>query len=98
MNYIQEVIPTELQFLGSLIGDYTRIAIGTSLNTGTFIGIGANVFNHKLIDNYIPSFSWGKDKRVQLDSFMTTLSEMKKRREKNISSSEKEYIKQLYSK
>tara|TARA_B100000029_G_scaffold395612_1_gene393453 strand:+ start:238 stop:1410 length:1173 start_codon:yes stop_codon:yes gene_type:complete len=93
-----KIYSTDLQFLGSLIGDYTRIAIGTNLNTGTFIGIGANVFNHKLIDNYIASFSWGKDKKVQLDSFITTLSEMKKRREKNISSSEKEYIKQLYSK
>ena len=37
-----KIYPTEQQFLGSLIGDYTRIAIGTNLNTGTFIGIGAN--------------------------------------------------------
>ena len=93
-----KIYPTELQFLGSLIGDYTRIAIGTSLNTGTFIGVGSNVFNHKLKDNYIPSFSWGKDKKVQLESFMTTLSEVKKRRKKDISSSEKEHIKELYYK
>ena len=39
---------TDLQFLGSLIGDYTRIAIGTNLNTGTFIGLGSNIFNHRL--------------------------------------------------
>ncbi len=93
-----KIYPTELQFLGSLIGDYTRIAIGTNLNTGTFIGIGANVFNHKLTDNYIPPFSWGKGKRVQLEGFMETLSKMKKRREKNVSLSEKEYIKEIYYK
>ena len=68
------------------------------MNTGTFIGVGSNVFNHQLTDNYIPSFSWGKDKKVQLESFITTLTEMKKRREKDISSSEKEHIKELYYK
>ena len=93
-----KIYSTELQFLGSLIGDYTRIAIGTNLNTGTFIGLGANIFNHKLTDNDIASFSWGKDKKVQFESFITTLSEMKKRRGQAISLSEKEQIKELYSK
>jgi len=93
-----KIYSTGLQFLGSLIGDYTRIAIGTNLNTGTFIGLGSNVFNHKLTDNYIPSFSWGKDKRVQFESFIKTLSAMKERREKNISLSEEKQIKEIYFK
>jgi len=90
------IYKTELQFLGALIGDYTRIAIGTNLNTGTFIGIGSNLFEHKFTDNYIPPFSWGKDKRVELEKFITTLSKMKKRRKKNISLSEKEIIEKIY--
>ena len=82
--------------MGALIGDYTRIAIGTNLNTGTFIGIGSNLFEHKFTDNYIPPFSWGKDKRVELEKFIMTLSKMKKRRKKNISLSEKEIIEKIY--
>ncbi|MBI45372.1 MAG: hypothetical protein CMG66_04310 [Candidatus Marinimicrobia bacterium] len=93
-----EIYKTDLQFLGSLIGDYTRIAIGTNLNTGTFIGIGSNIFNHRLQDNYIPSFSWGKDAKVQFENFINTLIKMKKRRGKSISSAEKECIKTIYSK
>jgi len=89
---------TDLQFLGSLIGDYTRIAIGTNLNTGTFIGLGSNIFNHRLQDNYIPSFSWGKDGKVQFENFISTLTKMKKRRGKNISSIEKKSIEKIYSK
>jgi len=91
-----QIYETELQFLGSLIGDYTRIAIGTSLNTGTFIGMASNVFDHNFKDNYIASFSWGKDKKVELEKFITTLSKMKKRREKNISLSEKKNIEEIY--
>ena len=67
------------------------------MNTLTFIGIGSNVFEHKFTDNYIPSFSWGKDKRVKFEKFIITLSEMKKRREKNISLSEKKILEKIYS-
>ena len=93
-----KIYKTDLQFLGSLIGDYTRIAIGTNLNTGTFIGLGSNIFNHRLQDNYIPSFSWGKDGKVQFENFISTLIEMKKRRGKNISLIEKKSIEKIYSK
>ena len=43
-----QIINTELQFMGVLIGDYTRIAIGTNLNTGTYISLGANIFNYNI--------------------------------------------------
>ena len=63
----------------------------------TFIGIGSNLFNHVFTDTYVPPFSWGKDKKVQFENFITTLSKMKKRREKTISPSEKKIIEEIYS-
>ena len=89
---------TQLQFLGSLIGDYTRIAIGTNLNTGTTVGIGSNVFEHQFINNYIPPFSWGRDEKVEIEKLLDTISKMQKRRGKSISSSEKKSIKKIYFK
>ena len=47
--------------LGIIMGDYSRTAINTSLNTGTVVGVCANVFGAGLTPTYIPSFSWGHE-------------------------------------
>jgi UDP-N-acetylglucosamine diphosphorylase / glucose-1-phosphate thymidylyltransferase / UDP-N-acetylgalactosamine diphosphorylase / glucosamine-1-phosphate N-acetyltransferase / galactosamine-1-phosphate N-acetyltransferase len=46
---------------GVLMGDYSRTAINTAINTGTVIGVCCNVMNEGLTPKYIPSFSWGSD-------------------------------------
>jgi len=51
-------IETDRQFLGSLVGDHAKTAIGTMLGTGTVIGAGANVFGGAP-PKYVPPFSWG---------------------------------------
>jgi UDP-N-acetylglucosamine diphosphorylase/glucosamine-1-phosphate N-acetyltransferase len=51
-------IETDRQFLGSLIGDHAKTAIGTMLGTGTVIGAGANVFGGTP-GKYVPPFAWG---------------------------------------
>jgi bifunctional N-acetylglucosamine-1-phosphate-uridyltransferase/glucosamine-1-phosphate-acetyltransferase GlmU-like protein len=38
-------IETGQQFLGSLVGDHAKTAIGTMLGTGTVVGAGASVFD-----------------------------------------------------
>ncbi len=48
-----------MQFLGSIIGDHTKIGIGQLLTTGSNIGAGCSVFGGGLTPRYIPSFSWG---------------------------------------
>lgn len=59
-NYAQErFIHTGLQFCGLIMGDHTRCGINTMFNTGTVIGVFANVFGHGFQRNFIPSFSWG---------------------------------------
>ena len=96
LQFEDNILQTRLQFLGSLIGDYTRIAIGTNLNTGTYIGLGANLFNHDFSRKYIPSFSWGNNNKVKSDLFIQTIIKMKKRRSKSISLIEEDLIKLLY--
>jgi UDP-N-acetylglucosamine diphosphorylase/glucosamine-1-phosphate N-acetyltransferase len=58
-------VDTGRQFLGSLIGDHAKTAIGTMLPTGTVVGAGANVFGDGL-GKYVPPFSWGASGAVQL--------------------------------
>ena len=88
---------TKLQFLGTLVGDYTRIAIGTAINTGTYIGFGSNIFNHDITKKYISSFSWGNNERVNLNQFLETVSKMKIRRNKNISDEAQQFSSDLYN-
>lgn len=46
---------------GVLMGDYSRTAINTAINTGTVIGVCCNVMSNGLTPKHIPSFSWGSD-------------------------------------
>lgn len=41
------------------MGDHSKCAINTMFNTGTVVGVSANVFGAGFPRNFIPSFSWG---------------------------------------
>jgi len=47
------------QKCGVIMGDYSRVAINASINTGTMIGVSCNVFGTGLLPTIIPNFSWG---------------------------------------
>lgn len=50
---------TGLQFCGLIMGDHSKCGINTMFNTGTLIGVSANIFGDGFPRNFIPSFSWG---------------------------------------
>ena len=50
---------TGLQFLGLLMGEHSKCAIGTLFNTGTVVGSSANIFGAGMPPKHVPSFSWG---------------------------------------
>ncbi len=50
---------TGLQFCGTIMGDHSKCGINTMLNTGTVIGVSANVYGSGFPRNFIPSFSMG---------------------------------------
>lgn len=50
---------TGLQFCGLMMGDHSKCGINTMFNTGTVVGVSANVFGSNFPRNFIPSFSWG---------------------------------------
>jgi len=55
----QSFARTGLQFCGTIMGDHSKLGINTMLNTGTVIGVSANVFGAGFPRNFIPSFSMG---------------------------------------
>ncbi len=50
---------TGLQFCGLMMGDHSKCAINTMFNTGTVVGVSANIYGSNFPRNFIPSFSWG---------------------------------------
>ncbi|MEC8831649.1 MAG: GlmU family protein, partial [Bacteroidota bacterium] len=50
---------TGLQFCGLMMGDHSKCGINVMFNTGTVIGVSANIFGSGFPRNFIPSFSWG---------------------------------------
>lgn len=55
----RHMVDTGLQFCGLIMGDHSKCAINTSFNTGTVVGVCANIFGAGFPRNFIPSFSWG---------------------------------------
>ena len=54
-----KIIDTGLQFLGLIMGDHSKTAIGTLFNTGTIVGVSSNIFGAGFPHRAIPSFAWG---------------------------------------
>ncbi len=59
-NYTTESFESSgLQFCGLIMGDHAKCGINTMFNTGTVVGVAANVFGSGYPRNFIPSFAWG---------------------------------------
>lgn len=52
-------VKTGLQYCGLFMGDHSKCGINTMFNTGTVVGVSANIFGAGFPRNFIPSFSWG---------------------------------------
>tara|TARA_Y100001954_G_scaffold234680_1_gene290706 strand:+ start:3297 stop:4475 length:1179 start_codon:yes stop_codon:yes gene_type:complete len=97
-TFPNNTLDTKREFLGVMVGDYTRTGISTMINTGSYFGMGSNVFGSGFQNKFIDSFSWGKDAKVDFDKFINTLEIMKNRRSKKLSKIEFKFLEKIYSK
>lgn len=78
-----KAIDTGLQFCGLIMGDHSKSAINTMFNTGTVVGIAANIFGEGFPPTHIPSFTWGGAKgfdKYDFNKFITTAKQVYSRR------------------
>jgi UDP-N-acetylglucosamine diphosphorylase/glucosamine-1-phosphate N-acetyltransferase len=74
-------IETGRMFLGSLIGDHAKTAIGTMLSTGSVVGAGANVLGGAPVPRYLAPFTWGPaGERVTEEGFLRIAGRVMPRR------------------
>jgi len=59
-NYPSErFLNTGLTFCGLIMGDHSKCGINSMFNTGTVVGVFANIFGSGFPRNFVPSYSWG---------------------------------------
>lgn len=46
-------------FCGLIMGDHSKCSINSTFNTGTVVGVSANVFGAGVVPKFVPDFSWG---------------------------------------
>jgi UDP-N-acetylglucosamine diphosphorylase/glucosamine-1-phosphate N-acetyltransferase len=56
---LNSFLRTGMHFCGTFMGDHSKCGINTMFNTGTVVGINAQVFGSGFMRNFIPSFTWG---------------------------------------
>lgn len=92
-------VPTGLQFCGLMMGDHSKCGINTMFNTGTVVGVAANVFGDGFPRNFIPSFSWGGAagfQVYQMPKVVEVAKEMMARRGLNFSEIDKRILENVF--
>ncbi|MBL0059995.1 MAG: hypothetical protein IPP40_00445 [bacterium] len=96
----QKLVDTGKQFVGLLCGDHTKTGINTMFNTGTIVGVGANVYGGGYPPRFIRSFSWGGNDGFHVEPLARTIESAKlavSRRGRELSQAEIELLTEHYS-
>lgn len=99
-SYLEEKeVSTGLTFCGLVMGDYSKCGINTMFNTGTVVGVGANIFGGGFLPKHVPSFYWGDAHEAtiyELKKFLETVSLVKARRKLELSDFEGQMLTDLH--
>lgn len=100
-NYHQKaVIETSQQFLGLIMGDHSKCGINTMFNTGTVVGVCANIVGAGFPKKHIPSFSWSISEKIRpydLEKAFETIHAVYARRNKIITDREVGILSHIYN-
>jgi len=90
---------TGLQFCGLIMADHSKCSINTMFNTGTVIGVSANIFGSGFPRNFIPSFSWGGSAgytTYQLQKVFEVTQKVMQRRAYDFNQTEKNILSSIF--
>lgn len=84
------------QKCGVLMGDYTRLAINSAINTGSVYGICCNVFGSGLLPKQINNFTWGNTEKYDLSKAFIDIDNWKKLKNQSLTPQEKNVLQHLF--
>ena len=97
-NEAKQIWETVGQKMGMLVGDYSRFAIQSSINTGSYIGVSANIFGNGLLPKFMPNFTWGIVPGYQIDKAIEDIGNWKQLKGFVMAEEEKQVLQKLYKK
>jgi UDP-N-acetylglucosamine diphosphorylase/glucosamine-1-phosphate N-acetyltransferase len=87
------------QKCGLIMGDYSRISINSSINTGSVIGVSCNVFGAGLLPTIIEDFSWGASgNRYDFQKALFAIDNWKKMKWSSLTEAETSVLKVIFDK
>ncbi|HEY3219291.1 MAG TPA: hypothetical protein VGJ80_01045 [Gemmatimonadales bacterium] len=91
-------LETGHQFLGSLIGDHAKTAIGTLFDAGSVIGAGASIFDAVRAPKYVAPFDWGgsASDRMTKEKFLATVERVLPRRNVPVTDAMRSYLSRTF--
>lgn len=96
-NYSNEdYIESNLQFSGLIMGDHAKAAINTQFNTGTVVGVCANIFDAGFSAKFIPDFSWGRNATFSLDTAFEVAQRVMERRSIQLTEIDKKILSEIF--
>jgi len=96
----ESFVNTERRFCGLIFGDHSKAGINTMFNTGTVVGVFANIYGAGFPRQFIPSFTWGGPAGVKTYKFekaMEVAREVFKRRGIEMSKTEEDILREVYN-
>lgn len=95
----KKFVGTGLQFTGVIMGDHAKTAINTQLNTGTIIGVAANIFKTGFPPNLVDNFSWGGmrgDEKFTINKVYEVAEKMMNRRKISFTQADKDILRYIF--
>ncbi|MGB3544081.1 MAG: hypothetical protein WBA11_14265, partial [Rubrivirga sp.] len=86
------------QFAGLFMGDHSKCSINTMFNTGTVVGVFANLFGAGFPPRHVPSFVWGGSDGLvpyRVDKALEVAEAVLARRDRTLSDAERERLEQI---
>jgi UDP-N-acetylglucosamine diphosphorylase/glucosamine-1-phosphate N-acetyltransferase len=94
-----KTVDSGLTFCGLIMGDHSKCGINTMFNTGTVVGVSANIFGGDFPPKFIPSFSWGGAQWLRTFTFEKSIEvaqRMMERRNLKLEKSDIEILKAVF--
>lgn len=90
---------TGLLKCGVFIGDHSMLAISSKINTGTVIGVGAQIAMSNFIPKFVSDFSWitdAKSESYMFTKFIEMLTRKAQIKKENLTAEDKEIFEYIY--
>jgi len=82
---------------GVIMGDYSRVAINSRVNTGSVIGVSCNVFGAGLLPKLIPDFSWATSDIYDFEKAIRDINNWKRMKHQELTDVEIDFLKHIFA-